>query len=238
MAAVMEAEEPLLIALYRPPYNLLAVEPDSRSAVEAAVLMGSALAGRTGDIPGVLGEAEISRAVAESYAAALGKRVRPGLSTTLMRLDRIEPQIQIHRPGRLRPAREADLYFLPHWRTAYRRDCGLPVESLAAAELTARGQIENGRLFLWEEDTPKAMAAVGRVQEAGASISGVYTPPALRGRGWAAACVSALCHRLLKEGHPACLLYADKKNPISNHVYRKIGFEPLCGSDEYRIVAP
>lgn len=234
MAAVIQEEEPRLIALYRPPYNLLAAGADSRSVPEAAALMGTAFAGRTRDIPGVMGEAEISRSLAEGYAAALGKKARLGLRMTLMRLDRIgSPD---HRPGRLRPAREADLYFLPHWRTAYRRDCGMQAESLAAAELTVREQLRAGRLFLWEADTPKAMAAIGRVQDVGASVSGVYTPPALRGQGFATACVSAVCRKLLEEGHSACLLYADEKNPVSNHIYSKIGFIPLCGSAEYRIV--
>ena len=234
LMATAEEGEMRLAALYRPPFPLLVCVPEDRTWRQAATRMGVALAERTGEIPSVLGEAEPCRELAESYAAVLGRRADRGRCMTLMALKRVDSQPD--RPGRLRPAREADLYFLPHWRTAYRRDCGLPVETLRAAELTAREQFHKDRLFLWEADTPKAMAAVSRVQEEGVFLGSVYTPPVLRGEGWGTACVSALCCRLLGEGHPACCLYVDNANPVSTHMYRKIGFVSLCDSVEYQIL--
>jgi predicted GNAT family acetyltransferase len=55
----------------------------------------------------------------------------------------------------------------------------------------------------------------------------VYTPPHYRNRGYAAACVAALSKRLLDSGRKFCALFADAENPISNGIYRKIGYRDV-----------
>ena len=52
-------------------------------------------------------------------------------------------------------------------------------------------------------------------------IGGVYTLPEARGRGYAAACVSALCRDLQTDGKTPCLFY---ENPIAGRVYQRLGF--------------
>jgi GNAT superfamily N-acetyltransferase len=53
-------------------------------------------------------------------------------------------------------------------------------------------------------------------------IGGVYTLPAARGRGYAAACTAALSLDLQKDGKQPCLFY---ENPVAGRVYRRLGFE-------------
>ena len=64
-------------------------------------------------------------------------------------------------------------------------------------------------------------------------IAVVYTPPDVRGRGHATACVGALCRLLIGSGWGYCALFADLENAAANRVYRKVGFEPICEYDEY-----
>ena len=52
-------------------------------------------------------------------------------------------------------------------------------------------------------------------------IGGVYTLPDFRGRGYAAACVSALSLDLQAAGKMPCLFY---ENPIAGRVYQGLGF--------------
>ena len=52
-------------------------------------------------------------------------------------------------------------------------------------------------------------------------IGGVYTLPEMRGRGYAAACVSALCRDLQADGKTPCLFY---ENPVAGRLYRRLGF--------------
>ena len=52
-------------------------------------------------------------------------------------------------------------------------------------------------------------------------IGGVYTLPEMRGRGYAASCVSALCRDLQADGKTPCLFY---ENPVAGRLYRRLGF--------------
>jgi predicted GNAT family acetyltransferase len=52
----------------------------------------------------------------------------------------------------------------------------------------------------------------------------VYTPPQLRGRGYATSLVAELSRALLDAGRRFCFLYTDLANPTSNAIYERIGY--------------
>jgi predicted GNAT family acetyltransferase len=105
---------------------------------------------------------------------------------------------------------------LPH--EAERHDA-----SAAVARLVAMGAA-----FVWEDQGQVvAFAAVGRRVGGGASIGPVYTPDALRGRGYATALVAALSQQLLHEGCRYTCLFTNLANPISNSIYPKVGYRPV-----------
>jgi predicted GNAT family acetyltransferase len=68
-------------------------------------------------------------------------------------------------------------------------------------------------------------------------VNYVYTPPAERRKGYAAACVAALSKKLLDEGSETCLLFADAGNATSNGVYRRLGYGALCEFAQYDFVS-
>jgi RimJ/RimL family protein N-acetyltransferase len=97
-----------------------------------------------------------------------------------------------------------------------------PVPSAERIAADAR----SGRYLFWTvDDAPVSVA--GKVRETAtlAAISGVYTPPEHRGRGYAGSVTTALCERLFAEGKRVICLFADFANPYSNRCYAKIGFE-------------
>ena len=55
-------------------------------------------------------------------------------------------------------------------------------------------------------------------------IGGVYTPPNLRGRGYAQAAVAGSLLFARQQGVKRAVLFADKDHPTSTLAYRKIGF--------------
>ena len=61
----------------------------------------------------------------------------------------------------------------------------------------------------------------------------MYTPPALRRRGFASALTADLSQRMLDRGYRFCFLYTDLSNPFSNKVYLRIGYEFVCESADY-----
>lgn len=56
-----------------------------------------------------------------------------------------------------------------------------------------------------------------------AQLQGVWTPPAMRGRGFASAALSAICERLLAVS-PTLSLHVNDFNDVAVALYRRIGF--------------
>jgi predicted GNAT family acetyltransferase len=80
------------------------------------------------------------------------------------------------------------------------------------------------------------MAVITRKLPHGTAIAYVYTPEEYRGKGYAAANMYYLSKKLLEQGGEFCTLFVDKKNPLSNRAYEKVGYKILEDSYEYRIV--
>jgi predicted GNAT family acetyltransferase len=92
-----------------------------------------------------------------------------------------------------------------------------------------------GLLWLWEVDgEPVSTAYLSPLAAQVSRVSGVYTPPDLRGRGYASACVATMSQRALDGGAVACMLYTDLANPTSNKIYQAIGYRPVADVQEWR----
>jgi predicted GNAT family acetyltransferase len=63
----------------------------------------------------------------------------------------------------------------------------------------------------------------------------VWTPPDLRGRGYAGSLVAFACSRALQEGAERCMLFADLANPTSNAIYQRVGFERVGDAREWDV---
>jgi predicted GNAT family acetyltransferase len=68
-------------------------------------------------------------------------------------------------------------------------------------------------------------------------VGPVYTPPDLRGRGYASGVVAALSQHALDQGAAACMLFTDVANPTSNKIYQRIGYRYVGDFTEYRFGA-
>jgi predicted GNAT family acetyltransferase len=64
-------------------------------------------------------------------------------------------------------------------------------------------------------------------------VGPVWTPPDLRGRGYASALVAATTALALERGARRCMLFADVANATSNAIYRRIGFERVADAREW-----
>jgi FR47-like protein len=56
---------------------------------------------------------------------------------------------------------------------------------------------------------------------------GFYTPPALRGRGYAGGATAAVSQAALDAGATQVVLYTDPANPTSNALYERLGYRPV-----------
>ena len=148
-------------------------------------------------------------------------------------LSEVRPGIAANVPGSLRPAREADLDLFDGWCNAFCRDCNLPLHPPDQQLLRSRQHIERGEPHFWEVDgRPVSTASAWGKTPNGIRISLVYSPPHLRGRGYASACVAALSQRMLDSGRKFCFLFTDLANPTSNKIYAAIGYEKVCEDEQ------
>ncbi len=130
--------------------------------------------------------------------------------------------------GRFRPAAAPEIDALAAWFVAFGADIRERITADDAARRVAL-LISDGDLVVWEADgRPVSMAAVSRRTPWSSSVGFVYTPPELRGRGYASAVTAALSQRELDAGQGWCSLFTDQANVTSNHIYADIGYEPKC----------
>ena len=98
-------------------------------------------------------------------------------------------------------------------------------------------EMEKNNIFFWKdvEGALVAMAAKVRTTTNTASISWVYTLKEYRGRGFGSKVTAFLTQRLLRQGYRECNLFTDASNPISNHVYIKIGYIEVGQQSVYAV---
>jgi predicted GNAT family acetyltransferase len=136
-------------------------------------------------------------------------------------------------PGHLRSARNDEVDLMADWIFNFSVDAHVPADA-AEARASAEWRIGSGDMFVWEVDAqPVSLAVKSRPSSHGITVGLVYTPCALRNRGYASACVAALSQQLLDAGWEFCSLYTDLANPTSNSIYQRIGYRPVCDSNEY-----
>ncbi|MEU4105925.1 GNAT family N-acetyltransferase, partial [Streptomyces tanashiensis] len=129
--------------------------------------------------------------------------------------------------GRGRVATEADVPLVAAWTTEFAEAIGDEPAEDYTGFVTER--ISEGRLWLWEgpDGRPVSMAAVSRTIEGQARVHLVYTPPAERGRGYAAGVTEAVSRAALDGGVAQVLLFTDLSNPTSNALYQRLGYRPV-----------
>jgi predicted GNAT family acetyltransferase len=141
-------------------------------------------------------------------------------------------------PGAMRIATSEDRPLLAKWFLAFAVEAlpGEPDKERLAREIDYRLASADAGLVLWEHKGAVSLAGFGGPTPKGIRIGPVYTPPELRGRGYASALVAELSSRLLAGGRRFCFLYTDLANPTSNKIYERIGYVRVCDSAEIEFV--
>ncbi len=176
-------------------------------------------------VPGVTGIDWLALRFAETWARGSGQTYQLRMRMRAYELRQVVPLP--HPPGGiLRLATMEDLELITPWRAAFEQESlHLPPPDDLREQVIR--QIQRGGVYLWDDNGPVSTAASNRPTPRGISIGGVYTPPELRGHGYASALVAALSQRLLNSGKAFCTLFTDLDFPTSNAIYQRIGYRSL-----------
>lgn len=208
----------------------------STSTSEAAAFLGTEIGKREPQTRSLFLSADTADAFTAGFEQQTGSALVPTLTQNLMHLDRVKKLDPAE--GLMRPALAKDLRRLIRWSHEFAKECGLD-ESPSEAEEVIRKYLQTKQLFVWEKGPhPIAMAAFGGITPKTVRISMVYTDPIARARGYASTLVHRLSHRLLNEGHAACVLFSDAANRSSNKIYESIGYRTIAQFTELRSPVP
>jgi uncharacterized protein len=237
LATVTEGDAVVTAALRTPPHQVvLAGVAEGADVAAAHALLAADLRAVYGALPGASGQVDVARSFAEAWSAETGEPYRRTMDEYFYRLDQLIPPRLV--PGRLRRATEADRPLLEHWMGAFHAEAlgGEPTTDQSGWVTNALSFVTRG-VYLWEDGEPVTLAGWQGPTEHGIRIGPVYTPPELRRRGYAGACVGALSQLLLDEGRDFCVLYTDVSNVTSNHVYQQLGYQRIMEAAVYALGA-
>lgn len=96
--------------------------------------------------------------------------------------------------------------------------------SFEEANKEFKKRLDAGNYYVWKNSDNKIVAqAFYSVADGNAKISGVYTIPEARGKGYAASLIYQLTNKVLKDGYHISL-YTDYKYIPSNKAYKNVGY--------------
>jgi predicted GNAT family acetyltransferase len=200
-------------ALRTPPYNLVISTPRDEAALRALVDAVD------DDVPGVTGTTPEVYAFADLW----GRPYHVVHENNVFELDRVVPPCPAS--GTYREKQPADTELLLDWWQAFIEEA-LPHEPIGPRDRTI---IDRRSIGIWEDDgRAVSMCGYGSPTPNGMRIGPVYTPPELRGRGYASALTAEVSQRQLDAGWRFCFLYTDRANPTANKIYERIGYRKIA----------
>lgn len=200
-----------------------------------ALTAAEAIASVPAVLSGVRGTPATATAFAQAWRAVTGVQASESSRDVLYRLGRLTGPNGV--AGEWRLAGTGDAETVVRWLNEFFIEAfGEPSNVDASREMLTSIVDSGDHIVLWTVDgEPVSMARV-RAPVVGVSrIGPVYTPPGRRGHGYAAAVTAAAARFARNEGAGEVVLFADTANPVSNRVYRRIGFAPVAEDVRYTL---
>lgn len=176
------------------------------------------------DLTGAQGPVRRAEAFADAWLAHAGGDVRAVRRLRLFALDELLPPRNV--PGAARLAGPADVEILSRMMLAFaREEDGVWTDAEPPrVGVERRLRIGHGEL-LWEIDGKTVAQASVRPPVAGmCRIGPVYTDPAHRGHGYAAAVTTAASLWARRAAAQHVLLFTDAADALTNRLYPRLGF--------------
>jgi predicted GNAT family acetyltransferase len=234
LALIEQSGEVIAAALMTPPRNVnlsITIRP------EAFALLIPDLRAKGLPVPGVMGADQPARYFAHQWQQATGQPYHLHRSMRIYQLRAVTAPNGVS--GQLRKITPAERELAVEWAYAFAKEALDEDDREGAGKIIDRylsyTEADLEALYFWEDDGQLVSMAVStRPTPNGVGVTLVYTPPELRGRGYASACVAGISQRMLDRGRTFCFLFTDLANLTSNKIYQDIGYRPVCDVNEYK----
>lgn len=235
LARVTEGEKTELVMLLRKPWKLLMYSPTNNKSEELYRFAAEELYKVDPSLEGVNTETEVSQIFAREFCKIAGKEPKVRLGMRILVLGKLK-EGTLRDDVVFRKATEEDKDILNEYRRRFSEEA--LNENLSQEELEEifYRNLERGSYVLEKDGKIVATAVTNRHLSKGKSVGSVFTPKEERGKGYAYNVVYRLSKELLDSGLEYCVLFTDDSNPISNHVYEKIGYEKRAETTEILFV--
>lgn len=228
--ATLSNDEGLVMATVQmPPHNLVL----SRATQHEIAPLAEMLFRQHTHFPGIVGPSDIAASFADVWGELSGQKSVEYMDQIIYSLTKVLFPAPVE--GKMRLAKPEEAPMIANWIRSFAADTLPKSEQLTEPQALNKAEeiIRSNRLAVWDvKGKAVAQAAVSGTEKV-ARISMVYTPPEQRGHGYAKAVVAHLTQQQLDSGKSMCCLYADARNPVSNSIYRQIGYEFVGRSSLY-----
>ena len=130
--------------------------------------------------------------------------------------------------GSARLAEMSDLPLLVEWHAASEHEVGM-IKVQTPIEVRVARRINDQQLSIWiDKGEVVAFAGANALPASSARVGPVYTPPELRGRGYAQAVTAAASVQVQSDEPRTVFLFTDAVNPASNKAYQRIGYRHIA----------
>ena len=218
------------------PYNLLIYNLDNDTVKAVNLLVEYLIEGEIA-LRGINANKKICNEFTEYYGYKMNCTFKKYLSMDIMEITKINERLNLPK-GNFRLATLKDKELLIDWYIKFINEALNEEISYLDFKDKLNQRIESNNIYIFEDEKNRAMAMISVTRQLvnGVSVSYVYSSKEARGKGFGLAVVYHLSKEYLDKGNRFCTLFVDKKNPISNSVYKKIGYRILDNNYDYRIV--
>lgn len=184
--------------------------------------MAAAIGAQGIDLPGVHGEAATAARFAGRWTELRNIGAKPAKGSRLYEQLSATPIASV--AGELRRPHEAERDLVVQWTADFLSEINEPIDD---AKQAVDDRMAAGSIFVWDDHGPRSLAAHSNLVHGVTRLQAIFTPKHERGQGYATKAVAALSERLRHQALRR-ILYTDLINPVSNKLYRKIGYRAVC----------
>ena len=234
--SITDEGQTILLFMNAEPFNLLLSTPTTDFDEVAVQLLVGFLLERQIKIRGINASKKLCERFITDFTQRTGHCFNLHLSMDIMELT----QLTKHNSsaGLCRNAKLEDHPLLVEWNLKFAEEATHEKGDRQAISDKLLQKIAAGTLFVVENSEHRvvSMAAVSRELINGICIGPVYTDECERGKGYGKTIMIGISEWALQQGVRFCSLFVDKTNPISNRVYRSIGYQVVSDQCDYRII--